>query len=182
MISSWMARFFSIVRGVLSLRYFVGETAVNHYRLGYIKTMERILTNPKAAHNIMEMLGQRQGHKRYGYKQGIQTIATFMGIEASSLEEKLNREEYEHLIKTGDLSDKLITKLLNEGERADDIKKVEKQLSKKEKIDAVFRSSLRGLEGGAMFQTRETLKPSEEVKRLRKIEHTLKTRQKQLNP
>ena len=181
-ISSWMARFFSIARGVLSLRYFAGETAINHYRLGYVKTMEGILTNPKAAHNIMEMLGQRQGHKRYGYKQGIQTIATFMGIEASNLEKKLNREEYEHLIKTGDLSDKLIGERLDEGGRKHNIKTVEKELSKYEKIDTMFKGSSLGLEGGAMFQPRKAFKPSKDAERLREMEHTLKTRHKQLIP
>ena len=179
-ISSWMARGFSIARGVLSLRYFVGETAINHYRLGYTKMMKGLLTDPNAPFNLMQLLGTRKGHTKMNYAQGTKTMATYLGISAVELQQQIPPEEWEYLIENGHLRSVFFSRAIDAAERKDNLKAISKGIKKQTKREERTQPLSGSLSSTGKF-TIERLK-SPELAMLEDIEQTLKIRQKQLNP
>jgi hypothetical protein len=170
-ISSWMARGFSIARGVLSLRYFVGETAINHYRLGYMKMMKELLTDPDGPFNLMQMLGMRKGHTKMNYAQGIKTMATFIGVNAAELQQQMPPEEWDYLLENGHLRSGFFNRIIDASQRKTNLRKLEQRIARQKRIEGAT-------SGRSMLQR----SPTKELQTLYDVEREWKIRQKQFNP
>ena len=179
-ISSWMARGFSIARGVLSLRYFVGETFINHYRLGYTKMMKGLLTDPNAPFNLMQLLGTRKGHTKMNYAQGTKTMATYLGISAVELQQQIPPEEWEYLIEKGHLRSAFFSRAIDAAERKDNLSAISKGIKKQREKDKRTQPLSGRVSSTGKFTIERSQSP--ELAMLENIEHTLKIRQKQHYP
>ena len=105
-ISSGMARCFSIARGVLSLRYFLGETTIRHVRMQYVHMMHELLTDPDNARLVMETFGTIPGSNIKSYREGVKVLGKLIGVSAPEIYKAIDSEEWRHLSITGSLSDK----------------------------------------------------------------------------
>ena len=104
-ISSGMARCFSIARGVLSLRYFLGETTIRHVRMQYVHMMHELLTNPDNPRLVMETFGTIPGSNIKSYREGVKVLGKLIGVSAPEIYKAIDSEEWRHLSITGSLSD-----------------------------------------------------------------------------
>ena len=129
-ISSTMARAFSIARGVLSLRYFLGETTIRHVRMQYVNMMHQLLTDPDNARLVMETFGTIPGSNIKSYKEGVKVLGKLIGVSVPEIYKAINSEEWRHLSISGSLSEEKRNELFRKAE----LKALEGELKRKKGI------------------------------------------------
>ena len=115
-----LSRIYAWQRGVVGLRYLLGEATVKEFRQGQADTLRKILSDPDASgilitkmkENIPGFLQDKNllffsYHPASAYR----AIAIATGVEVSKLETWFNDEEIEEFIKTAQVPDKVIKKI-----------------------------------------------------------------------
>ena len=172
--SMGMARVFAIARGIISVRYVLGELAIRQLQTSYYNSIKQILKDPHALDVIMDVVGQTQKQidspeasrlipREWFAKKGgaLRMLTIISGNRAEEL--GMNEEEaYQFLAD----HDKYMKKVM-EGFRAGTIRKAREKALGLEAIEA--RTAKRG-EGKLKSRFNVNLFSPEERSRLRELQ------------
>ena len=117
--SMGMSRMFALQRGVIGLRYVIGEATLKELRKGQAKQVRKLLSDPDAAAGLLVMLKDpemlQQGRRFLGssslqWSSSIRALAYVTGLKIKDAETLFTEEEAKVALLTGEISDGVLEK------------------------------------------------------------------------